>query len=99
MNNKKWNLGIAYSIGAIWFGSHVGGGFASGNQAWNFMGRFGTVGIAVSIFAMLLVGAAGREILLSAKIHSSANYREWAKEAYTPIQGFGAVFLDRKSVV
>lgn len=94
MNNKKWNLGIAYSIGAIWFGSHVGGGFASGNQAWNFMGRFGTVGIAVSIFAMLLVGAAGREILLSAKIHSSANYREWAKEAYTPIQGFGAIFFE-----
>ena len=71
MSSKKMNLGIAYSIGAIWFGSHVGGGFASGNQAWNFMGRFGSVGILVSIFAMVLVGVAGREILLSAKIHKS----------------------------
>lgn len=94
VSSKKMNLGIAYSIGAIWFGSHVGGGFASGNQAWNFMGRFGSVGILVSIFAMVLVGVAGREILLSAKIHKSGNYREWAKEAYTPIQTFGAIFFE-----
>lgn len=94
VNSKKWNLGIAYSIGAIWFGSHVGGGFASGNQAWNFMGRFGAAGIAISLFAMVLVGVAGREILLSAKLHKSGNYREWAKEAYTPIQTFGAIFFE-----
>ena len=93
------NLGIAYSIGAIWFGSHVGGGFASGNQAWNFMGRFGSVGILVSILAMVLVGVAGREILLSAKIHKSGNYREWAKEAYTPIQTFGAIFFELQYIV
>lgn len=94
MGNKKINWGLAYSIGAIWFGSHVGGGFASGNQAWNFYGRFGAAGIIVSILAMVLVGAAGREILLSAKLAKAGSYREWAKEAYRPIQHFGAIFFE-----
>lgn len=94
MTKKRVNLGLAYSIGAIWFGSHVGGGFASGNQAWNFYGRFGSIGIVVSILSMVLVGLAGREILLSAKLHKSNSYREWAKEAYKPIQVFGAIFFE-----
>lgn len=94
MTKKNVNLGLAYSIGAIWFGSHVGGGFASGNQAWNFYGRFGTIGIIISIFSMLLVGLAGREILLSAKIYRSGSYREWAKSAYTPIRVFGSIFFE-----
>lgn len=80
INKKKANLGLAYSIGAIWFGSHVGGGFASGNQAWNFFGKFGTLGIIISILSMVLVGVAGREILLSAKLYRSNSYREWAKD-------------------
>lgn len=94
INKKKVNLGLAYSIGAIWFGSHVGGGFASGNQAWNFFGKFGTLGIIISILSMVLVGVAGREILLSAKLYRSNSYREWAKEAYKPIQIFGAIFFE-----
>lgn len=94
MSNKKVNLGLAYSIGAIWFGSHVGGGFASGNQAWNFYGVFGASGIVVSILTMVLVGVAGREILLSAKLYRSNSYREWAKEAYRPVQVFGSVFFE-----
>lgn len=94
MTKEKVNLGLAYSIGAIWFGSHVGGGFASGNQAWNFYGCFGVSGIIVSILSMVLVGLAGREILLSAKLYKSASYREWAKDAYRPIQTFGAIFFE-----
>ena len=94
MAKGKVNWGLAYSIGAIWFGSHVGGGFASGNQAWNFYGQFGSIGIIISILTMALIGLAGREILLSAKILRSSSYREWAKEAYKPIQVFGAIFFE-----
>lgn len=94
MEKGKVNWGLAYSIGAIWFGSHVGGGFASGNQAWNFYGQFGSIGIIISILTMALIGLAGREILLSAKILRSSSYREWAKEAYKPIQVFGAIFFE-----
>ena len=94
MAKGKVNWGLAYSIGAIWFGSHVGGGFASGNQAWNFYCQFGSIGIIISILTMALIGLAGREILLSAKILRSSSYREWAKEAYKPIQVFGAIFFE-----
>ena len=85
---------MAFSIGSIWFGSHVGGGFASGNQAWNFYGQYGTVGVIVSILAMVLVGLAGREMLISAKLYKSNSYRNWAVEAYKPIRTVGSVIFE-----
>ena len=91
---KKISWGLAFSIGSIWFGSHVGGGFASGNQAWNFYGQYGTVGIIVSVLAMVLVGFAGREMLISAKLYKSNSYRDWAVEAYKPIQTVGSIFFE-----
>lgn len=91
---KKVSWGLAFSIGSIWFGSHVGGGFASGNQAWNFYGQYGTVGIIVSVLAMVLVGFAGREMLISAKLNKSNSYRDWAVEAYKPIQTVGSIFFE-----
>ena len=91
---KKVSWGLAFSIGSIWFGSHVGGGFASGNQAWNFYGQYGTVGIIVSVLAMVLVGFAGREMLIAAKLYKSNSYRDWAVGAYTPIQTVGSIFLE-----
>ena len=91
---KKVSWGLAFSIGSIWFGSHVGGGFASGNQAWNFYGQYGTVGVIVSILAMVLVGFAGREMLIAAKHYKSNSYRDWAVEAYKPIQTVGSIFFE-----
>ena len=91
---KKISWGLAFSIGSIWFGSHVGGGFASGNQAWNFYGQYGTVGVIVSILAMVLVGFAGREMLIAAKLYKSNSYRDWAVEAYKPIQTVGSIFFE-----
>ena len=91
---KKVSWGLAFSIGSIWFGSHVGGGFASGNQAWNFYGQYGTVGIIVSVLAMVLVGFAGREMLIAAKLYKSNSYRDWAVEAYKPIQTVGSIFFE-----
>ena len=35
MDNKtsKASFGTMFAVAAVWFGSHVGGGFATGNQS------------------------------------------------------------------
>ncbi len=36
--NSKSKVGFltAFQVAAVWFGAHVGGGFATGNQTMNF---------------------------------------------------------------
>ena len=38
MNNKaaKGTWAAAFTVASVWFGTHVGGGFASGNQVVNY---------------------------------------------------------------
>ncbi len=37
--NSKSKVGFltAFQVAAVWFGAHVGGGFATGNQTMNFL--------------------------------------------------------------
>ena len=41
MNNKaaKGTWAAAFTVGSVWFGTHVGGGFASGNQVVSYFAQ------------------------------------------------------------
>ena len=43
MNNKaaKGTWAAAFTVGSVWFGTHVGGGFASGNQVVSYFAQYG----------------------------------------------------------
>ena len=45
---------VCFSVGAVLFSSHAGGGFASGNQAFQNFSGFGWVGVFTCLLAMLL---------------------------------------------
>ena len=38
---SKAGWGTAFSVASVWFGTHVGGGFATGNQAIQYYVQYG----------------------------------------------------------
>ena len=52
---KKTNSWAAiFGLGCIWFGTHVGGGFASGTQTVSFFAAWGWMAVFLPVLSMLL---------------------------------------------
>lgn len=90
---------MAYSIGAVWFGAHVGGGFATGNQGWAYFASFGLIGIFMPILIMALVGWNNRELLRGARNSGATNYRDWALNAFAPYGKPMAVVIEIETII
>lgn len=54
----------AFSVGAVLFSAHAGGGFATGNQANTYYVGLGWAGIVSAIVAMLLLTLTMREAMI-----------------------------------
>ncbi len=56
MENKSlknsWAMG--FTVASVWFGTHVGGGFASGNQVIGYFAKFG--GWPALVYPILSMG-------------------------------------------
>jgi uncharacterized membrane protein YkvI len=87
-------IGAIFALGAVWFGAHVGGGFASGNQTLQYFVRFGWTSIWFPAVIMAIVGLTAREIIIMAKNHGTYNYRAWALKAYSPFEKVMAIVLE-----
>jgi uncharacterized membrane protein YkvI len=87
-------IGTIFALGAVWFGAHVGGGFASGNQTLQYFVRFGWTAIWFPAIVMAIVGLTAREIIIMAKNHGTYNYRAWALKAYSPFEKIMAIVLE-----
>lgn len=67
-DKKKIPFGTTFGVAAVWFGAHVGGGFATGNQTRAFFVRFGYSSIFLPMIIILLIGFVYYEGLLLLKI-------------------------------
>ena len=56
---------LAFSVGAVLFSAHAGGGFATGNQANTYYVGLGWMGPVSAVIAMLLLCMTMREAMLS----------------------------------
>ena len=63
----------AFSVGAVLFSAHAGGGFATGNQANTYYVGLGWTGIISAIAAMLLLTLTMREASRYCRERSSAS--------------------------
>ncbi|MBC7074691.1 MAG: hypothetical protein H5T98_01195 [Syntrophomonadaceae bacterium] len=86
MTHKTKAVTTAAIIGtaAVWFGSHAGGGFATGNQAVNFFVKFGWHSIWVPVLSMLILALCFREGLIMAERHKTYDYRSFTTKLYEP---------------
>lgn len=85
MSTQKNNsLLVSFSVASVWFGAHVGGGFATGSQEVNFFVKFGWMSLFLPIISVIFLGLSYRESLILARNHGTYNYRSWAIKMYEP---------------
>ncbi len=80
--NSKSKVGFltAFQVAAVWFGAHVGGGFATGNQTMNFFVKYGWHSIWLPAVIIIIIGLTYRESLVLAKNYGTYDYKSWSKK-------------------
>jgi uncharacterized membrane protein YkvI len=84
MDKKKVVLPAAIGVAAVWFGSHAGGGFATGRQEVEYFVQFGWHSLWIGLLSMLIMGIAIYNGLEFARIHKVYDYKNLFKELYAP---------------
>ena len=82
--SKKVSLGTCFSIASVWFGSHAGGGFASGNQATQYFVAYGWYAPIMAALAMILLGLVLREVMIMANTTGFSSYKEIYYHLFAP---------------
>ena len=66
----------AFSVGAVLFSAHAGGGFATGNQANTYYVGLGWTGIISAVVAMLLLTLTMREAMIMYNSRGLTSYKQ-----------------------
>lgn len=73
-----------FSVGAVLFSAHAGGGFATGNQANTYYVGLGWAGIVSAIVAMLLLTLTMREAMIMYNSRGLTSYKQLFETLYHP---------------
>lgn len=78
MNNNaaKSSWAVAFTVASVWFGTHVGGGFASGNQVVNYFSQYGWTAVIYPIIAMGILALIMYTVMKFAKLGGYTNYKD-----------------------
>ncbi len=78
MNNKaaKGTWAAAFTVASVWFGTHVGGGFASGNQVVSYFAQYGLYAALFPIIAMGILALVMYTVMKFAKLSGFTNYKD-----------------------
>lgn len=85
MNNKtlKGSWAVAFTVASVWFGTHVGGGFATGNQVIGYFSKYGDVtALIFPILAMGLLAIVMHIWLKFARLNGFDNYKDTISALY-----------------
>ena len=74
----------AFSVGAVLFSAHAGGGFATGNQANTYYVGLGWTGIISAVVAMLLLTLTMREAMIMYNSRGLKSYKQLFETLYHP---------------
>lgn len=87
------SISAAFAMAAVWFATHCGGGFATGNQEVNFYVKYGWYAVFLPIIAMLLLGWAHRNGMVLAKDYKTYDYKSYGNALFHPYEKiFGWIF-------
>jgi len=86
MSNGKGKASITkmFSIAFVWFGIHVGSGFATGNQINQFYVKYGWPCIFLPMISMLILGFAFYNGSIFALRERTYHYRAFSDKFYAP---------------
>ena len=96
MNNnsaiKKGTLAAGFSVASVWFGTHVGAGFATGNQVIQYYVQYGWTAILYPLLSMGILAVVMYVIMKFATMRGLDNYSDTFKELWQPYPKMAITF-------
>ena len=89
---KGATLSMCFSVGAVLFSSHAGGGFATGNQENVYFISLGWLGPITAIFTMLLFTLTIKEAMNMYNSRHLTSYKQLFQNLYSPVRGIEYLF-------
>ena len=89
---KKTGMLGVFAVACVLFGSHAGGGFATGNQATQNYVVHGWVGVIMAVVAMALLTLTIRECMIMYNSRGLKSYKELFQTLYHPLDKLEIVF-------
>ncbi|MES9635400.1 YkvI family membrane protein [Megasphaera elsdenii] len=89
---KAASLSMCFSVGAVLFSSHAGGGFATGNQENVYFVSLGWLGPITAIITMLLFTLTIKEAMNIYNSRHLTSYCQLFQNLYSPFKGIEYLF-------
>ncbi len=74
----------AFTVASVWFGTHVGGGFATGNQVINYFVQYGWTAVIYPIISMAILAYIMYTVARFARLRGLTNYKDTFTELWQP---------------
>lgn len=83
-NNKalKGSLAAGFSVASVWFGTHVGAGFATGNQVVSYFVKYGWTAAIYPLIAMGILAIVMYILMRFARLNGFDNYKDTFRALY-----------------
>ncbi len=94
IQSLRWGFLTAFQVAAVWFGAHVGGGFATGNQTMNFFVKYGWHSIWLPAIVVIIIGLTYKESLILARNYGTYDYKSWSRKMYEPYDKVFSVIFE-----
>lgn len=91
-NTKKASFATLFSVASVWFGSHAGGGFATGNQATQYYIQYGWYAPIMAVLSMALLAWVLRNVIVMANNNGYSNYKEVFEHMWAPYSKLEILF-------
>lgn len=85
---KKIFFPASIGVAAVWFGTHVGPGSASGNQTASYFGGYGKLGLIGGFLSMLILGLCIFYCIEYSRLIGTTNFKEFANSFFHPYEKF-----------
>ena len=78
----KSSWAAAFTVASVWFGTHVGGGFATGNQVIGYFVQYAWTAIIWPLLSMGLLAYIMYVVARFARLRGLTNYKDTFRELY-----------------
>lgn len=82
--SKKVGFMASFSVASVWFTTHAGAGFATGNQAWQYYANYGVPGMIFPLVSMGILALVMHEAMLISQLIKARSYGDVMKYLFKP---------------
>jgi len=92
--NQKSSIPPYIGIAAVWFGTHVGPGIASGKQVVSYYAEYGKLGMFTPLIAMAILGWAIYYALEYSRVNNISNFKTFTNKFFHPYEKLFSTFFE-----